>query len=427
MDRLIKDFVSQYSDLVSFQSNKYFPIHRWFNMVEGFSPELVRRLIGEQRRLPESVFDPFGGVATTALTCQDLGIKCWSIEANPFFYHVARTKLRTDYLGDELAEVIDGLKRSLSRTKKTHSYPKLESNTFFENELLEKWIFHQETAFGILDILERTKTIPNNYSKYADLCVLALASILVPISNVFRNGKCLSYKARWKDTRVERNVVHKMFFDVMEDILIDIRSKNRLIPRHYNYVNFMHGDSRQRTQEIPDQSLDMVITSPPYLNSRDYTDVYRLELWILGFITSFAEERQLRANALTSHVQISLPDRQYPAIEGIDRFLFHLDSMNGSLWNKNIPNMIKGYFSDMEGLFETISKKLKPGGSIYLNVSNSAYGNKICEVDKLLAEVAELKGFKTLEIRTARYISSSNQQSLKGKIRESVVVLRNER
>ena len=36
-------------------------------------------------------------------------------------------------------------------------------------------------------------------------------------------------------------------------------------------------------KSIPDNSIDLVITSPPYLNSRDYTDTYMLELKTLGF------------------------------------------------------------------------------------------------------------------------------------------------
>ena len=42
-------------------------------------------------------------------------------------------------------------------------------------------------------------------------------------------------------------------------------------------------------EKIPDQSVDLVITSPPYLNSRDYTDTYMVELKALGYMEDLNE------------------------------------------------------------------------------------------------------------------------------------------
>jgi len=116
-------------------------------------------------------------------------------------------------------------------------------------------------------------------------------------------------------------------------------------------------------------------------------------------------------------------EKESPNIPELSEFLTHLGTVP-SLWNKNIPNMIKGYFSDMQSIFEDLNPKLKPGAMLYINVSNSAYGNKICEVDTILAKIAETKGYEALEIRTARFINSSKQQSIASKLRESVIVLR---
>lgn len=60
--------------------------------------------------------------------------------------------------------------------------------------------------------------------------------------------------------------------------------------------------------EVQDNTIDLVITSPPYLNSRDYTDTYMLELKTLGFTDSAAEIRKLREKTLRSHVQIKWED-----------------------------------------------------------------------------------------------------------------------
>ena len=64
------------------------------------------------------------------------------------------------------------------------------------------------------------------------------------------------------------------------------------------------GDVRKGIEEVPDNSLDLIITSPPYLNSRDYTDIYMLELKVLELVNSHEDLRNLRKSTLRSHVQV---------------------------------------------------------------------------------------------------------------------------
>ncbi len=173
--------------------------------------------------------------------------------------------------------------------------------------------------------------------------------------------------------------------------------------------------------------IDLVITSPPYLNSRDYTDVYRLELWMLGYVKKFTNERELRKKALTSHVQIPLFKVEYPQIPELKRAIKYLEKKETALWNKNIPNMVRGYFSDIQKVLESLKTHLSPNARIYMNVSNSAYANHIIEVDKIIAKSAEQIGFQCEEIRIARYKKTSSQQydSIdRRKMRESIVILR---
>jgi DNA modification methylase len=421
------DETEKLNDLVQFNSNRYLPNHRWYNLTEGFSRELVRRIIGEQKKVPKACLDPFGGVGTTSLTCQELGIRCYSIESSPFFYDVAKTKLETRYEGAAFEKLILDFEAYLKACKANHEIPDLESETFFQYNGNKKWIFNKPVANAILDITSRIKEIERGEDElYAGLFKIALASQLVSVSNVYRNGKCLTYRNSWQDIKISRKEVHQRFLaHCKEVLLLDIRTNQLNLPKVENGNNLYNGDSREHIRFIPDNSVDLVITSPPYLNSRDYTDIYRLELWMLGYVTKFAEEKIIRKSALTSHVQVQLEHKNSPNIPELNRFLRHLARMNGSLWNKNIPNMVKGYFADMNQLLTDMHPKLRPGAMIYINVSNSAYVGQIIEVDTILAKMSESLGFKAHEIRTARHVNSSNQQQLQldERLRESVIVL----
>ncbi|MGH1336084.1 MAG: hypothetical protein ACRBFS_08140 [Aureispira sp.] len=422
----IESYIDEYKDLVSFGSNKYQAFHRWYPFVEGYGSEFVRRIIGEQAIFPKRCLDPFGGVGTTILTCQELEIECHSVEPNPFLVEVAKTKLDRNYSSKKFKGIVNRIEKHLLTCTQAVELPNLESKTFFESEERKKWIFDREVAYAIVDILNYINKRKYNLKEHYHLLKLALASILLGVSNVYRNGKCLSYKRDWQKISITRKEVHQKFLSICKQVfLVDLVSKQNSKATTENRANFRHGDSRNELALYENDYFDIVITSPPYLNSRDYTDIYRLELWLLGHISMYKKEQGLRKSALTSHVQITLPETTYPDVEQLNEYIEYITNPDNDvrLWNRNIPNMIKGYFQDMKGILEQLYLKLKKGGKVYLNVSNSAYGGKVCVVDEILAEIAKKEGFTVDEIRIARYIGSSAQQKLERKMRESVIVL----
>jgi hypothetical protein len=308
--------------------------------------------------------------------------------------------------------------------KKHPTFPFLETDTLFESKDKDRWIFHESVAYGVLDIVAWINTINGDKAIYKGLFECALASILVSVSNVFRNGKCLSYKPDWKEKRLSRKEVHNRVLDVCRNtILIDLRTRQNTKPMVHNFINCFQGDARKLINELKNDSIDLVITSPPYLNSRDYADIYRLELWILGYISTFEEERKLRRSAIRSHVQTAWENCDYPKVRELEFFMKHIGKLNGQLWNKNIPNMIKGYFADMEAILHDLRTKLRRGAKLYINVANSAYGNKTCEVDLIIAKIARQQGYTPIEIREVRHVKSSRQQKEVDKLRESIIVI----
>ncbi|SFS30643.1 DNA methyltransferase [Lutibacter maritimus] len=423
-----KDYTNQYSNLVTFTPNKNTPIHRWYPLVEGYSTDFVKNIIEEQENKPEFCFDPFGGIGTTALTCYEMGIKCVSIESSPFFYDVSNIKINFSNLSSDILEkLMNKIAISLSKSKSLVEHPKLQSKTFFENSKREKWVFHQSASNGIFDIVKSIDKICKGDNKeYKKVFKISLATILQEVSNVFKNGKCLSYKKNWQEKKYEREKVHQLFLNHSKNVILeDLKNIDLKYGGFYKENDILFGDSRKKIKEISD-GIDIVITSPPYLNSRDYTDIYRLELWMLGYVSTYKSEKVIRKSALTSHVQIQLPKVDFPKIEELEKTIAYLESDEAELWNLNIPNMVRGYFNDMQNLLLDLKSKLNPNAKLYINVSNSAYSNHIIEVDVIIAKAAELIGYRCEEIRIARPIKTSSQQSKKMNIdnmRESVIVL----
>lgn len=405
-------------------NNKDEPFYRWYPFVEGFSGNLVKSIIKELDYKPTLCLDPFAGSGTTPLACQELGIKCLSFEINPFLFDLMKVKLYREYDQHLFENIIDKLEQALVKHEEEWKYPKLDSKTFFENEGLQKWIFNREVAWGIFDILKEIQNLHDDLDgRYKQLLAMVLATNLVGISNVFRNGKCLSYKPNWKHNGLSRQDVHNKFISFCKNVinkdLLEAKSDHRIVK---NYDLCRKGDARKLLKELHGESIDIVITSPPYLNSRDYTDIYRLELWILGYLKSFMDQVKLRKSTIRSHVQIAWPNIRTIKNERLSKIVVVLEKNREKLWNQYIPEMIKGYFADMDQILKALYKKLKHNSKAFLIVGNSSYRNLAIETDVILAEIAQMNKFGVDEIRVARYLKSSGQQNSK-KLRESIIVL----
>lgn len=425
---ILSDYTTKYKSIMQFNKNKSIQIHQWYPFVEGYSREFIEDILAEIKYIPLTVLDPFSGSGTTPVELQDQGIKCYSFEVSPFMHLLSSVKMRRDYKLSEFCYYYQEIKGLLSNNPNDiRQFENLPfGKTVVKNEKSTKWNFNDEVIDGILDIKYSIKMLEDD--KYQNLFKIALASIILEVSNLFRNGKCLSYKKNWKETvNYSRKNVHELFLTKLDCIFkndIEIIEQNGYVNDVSNSNFCFYGDVRENIKNLPDNSVDLVITSPPYLNSRDYTDIYMLELKVLDLVKSHEDLQNLRRRTLRSHVQVKHGNLETLEIEKLKQIISQIEQSNQTLWNSDLLNMIKGYFIDMDILFEQLYAKMKPNRKVFFNVANSAYFGIEIFVDEIVAEIAEKRGFKDIEIRKARNLKTSSQQSTSIKhLRESVIVL----
>ena len=419
------DYFKKYGRIMQFNKNKKEPFHRWYPFVEGYSKEFIQSIVKEMDRNNLVCLEPFSGSGTTALELQNCGIACFAFEVNPLMYLIARVKLENGYELERFEYWYDYIVKE--RSKKIVEL-ETEFNTLYQGEGKKKWNYNTDIGIAV----EKLRQVIESISEviYKELFKVALAAILLEVSNLYRNGKCLSYKKKWEDRKiVEKDVFDKFDEKVLKELKCDIensitRTKINNKERLYNQ------DSRIGiANEVDDNSIDLVITSPPYLNSRDYTDTYMLELKTLGFTKTSEEIKELREKTLRSHVQIKWNDTSNVNNELLENTLVELEEASKEIekWNDSIIDMVRLYFVDMQNIFRVLYGKMKIHGRIYFNVSNSAYFNVLINTLEICASIAEQEGFKVLEIRDARKLKTSPQQKKTiGKLLEGVVVLEKE-
>lgn len=422
-----KDCTEKYNSIMVFGKNKDVLVHRWYPFVEGYSKEFIEDILQELPFTPQCALEPFCGSGTTPVELQNHNIRCYSFEVSPFMHLLAKVKLERTY--DEATlirfrnKVADSLARPMPDIRNKELVP--FGDTLVRKDGMKKWNFHDSSLDGILDIRYAIRTEVDD-DRYSKLFTIALSSIILQASNLFRNGKCLSYKKGWETRIISRDEIHRLFLNQLDTVIYeDVKTLSSQRVRVCNADLCCLGDVRKSIENVEDDSLDLIITSPPYLNSRDYTDIYMLELKVLQLVNSHEDLQKLRKSTLRSHVQVKYGDMRPIDNLRLCDCLSDMRKSNQKSWNSDIPNMICGYFEDMQQLFTAFSKKMRKGGVIYFNVANSAYFGVEVPVDLIISDIAENCGLKVREIRKARDIKTSPQQSkaLGKKLHESVIVI----
>jgi len=395
-----------YSDFIPFTVNSNYPVHRWYRFKEGYSRDIVHLLLGSFGRNAQACLDPFGGSGTTALACQEIGLKCYSFEVNPFMYSVAQAKLETGYTVKEFDKSLAQLKANIKKFGK-RTFPIPIMSTITKRPGTKKWLFAPISLQAILVLRFCIKKSP---ARYAQLFSTVLASILPDVGNTIKDGKCVRYKRNWRKLRITREAVYKKFYKQCQSVREDI-SHIEEQNQSSNKNHFKLGSSLEKLAKLKPKSIDIVITSPPYLNSFDYTDVYMPELWSLGFVEKYEDVRSLRTQTLRSHVQVKWQNETKSLNGKIKPLIDQIVGSNEKIWNSTIPNMISGYFSDMTKILEELKRIVKPRGKVCIVVGTSSYYKVTIPTDIILAEIAISLGFHFNELRILRELKRSTQQT----------------
>jgi len=422
MTQLNENFTYQGPDYSTTQFSGDLPRHRWYLIKEGFSPKLVNAALDS---LPlaerDLVLDPFAGCGTVPLAVAERGIGAIGIEVNPFLSFVTKTKVSSC----ESAQFLWGaalVRRAFEHYSKFRSV--LEGySTFSPRPKAGKWLFNTQIlrvfAAGWSAIHEAKRTA-------RPFLRLALVKAAMDNCNAKADGKCLRYKKDWESQDYGIEEFIKSFESHIPTIAADLDA----VPINAN-VDVLNGDSRKALGSLS-RKFRLCITSPPYLNSFDYSDVYRPELFLMEMVKNNKELRKIRLRTVRSHVQARWEE---PTQSNFGKLysdtIKELKDVEDDLWDKRIPSMVQAYFEDMRRVLQRLHGRATNDAQVWLVVSTSAYGGVEIPVDLILANIGTQSGWSLREIGVIRQIRHSGhhwsrlskKQRKEAKLRESVVVL----
>ena len=381
-----------------FDDNRKLPLHRWHPFVEGFSSDLVEKALDE--RAATTVFDPFGGSGTTALTAAIRGIPSFFTEVNPFLAWVADVKV------NQVAEFLDrGLSPSLLtkiETVKSANKVLLESNPLWEINKRRDFM-PEDNIKALVGTLSRIDELEDPVRAIARLAVL---TSILESSNMVRRT----------DLR-RRTSGDKKPIDILEAInkrlryfSEDLRNLQGLPMARTHYV----GSDAKGGWAVPIE-LELIVTSPPYLNGTNYCRNTKMELLAGGFIEDEASLSNLRDSSIMAGINNVSKRRTPPTLHYTD-VLNTIQAVDASNYDQRIPKMVRGYFADMNEVIGAVRQASRSEARMLLDIGDSRFGGVHIDTPHLLSVVAEQQGWRhedTLQLRARRsHDGSSLRQDL---------------
>lgn len=402
------------------------PIHRWFPYREGFSPALIGEL-----GLGGRILDPFCGSGSILVGAAEQGRAAVGIDVNPLAAFVARVKL-SPLAASDVAAAGDFLDRFEAGAGAADPWPAPAlriAGKVFEPRILD-------AVLRLRTLLEERAATPAQ----RDFLLLAWLATLQPVGSYFKEGNGIKYRSRqrrpgryvarpdgaWQLARFgpdQAAFVWAAFRQQLAGMLADVPAWRT---GRWRDQRVIETDALGALEQQPAASFDSVVFSPPYLNRFDYFESQKVELWFGGFVDSYAGLLALRKRSLRSHLGAAL-DRAVVPLPEVEALVGRIDR-NSYAVRMRVPDLVRGYFSDIAAVLGQCRRVLAPGGRCCVVVGNSAYGGVIIPTDSLLARLGLAAGFDRAEVVPVRHLTVAPQQrnELRGRealMRESVVAL----
>jgi hypothetical protein len=384
--------------------------------------------------------DPFCGTGTTLVECKKLGVKSVGVEAHPMTYFASSVKVdwspdpngllehasmvaavtRADLLAtgmddDHPYEPDSLFSSTMDPTPELRALPKEAEKLLLSNSISPRPL---HKTLVLLEHLER-----NSEASYSSHERLALAKALITEVSNLKFGPEVGVGPAKPDAPVVSS-----WLKHVERMAEDLRELRKL-PGAPCMVH--NADARQMLGVLEADSIDAVITSPPYPNEKDYTRTTRLESVLLGFVRERAELRALKQGLVRSNTRGVYKNDDDDALvldhpeitriaDAIEARRIELGKTSG--FERLYARVTKLYFGGMARHLADLRRALRPGAQLaYVVGDQASYLRVMIRTGQLLADIAESLGYEVVNLDLFRTRLAT---ATKAQLREEVVVLK---
>ncbi len=409
-------------------------VHDWYRFVLSFPPHLVRNYIEDfGLKTQHTVLDPFCGTGTTLVESKLHGIQCIGLEANPFTHFASAVKVNWQINPTLLKECVNEIADSAYEVLESQG---IDDDSNFDGDLKDIPLNTLPLEASKLLIKGSISTLPlhkililqdflnkRKNEPYYNHALLALAKVLVFSVSNLRFGPEVGVGKK----KIDAPVIAPWIAEVNR-MINDLHSVSG---QAYPGCNVYMADARQISHVLEPQSVDAVITSPPYPNEKDYSRTTRLESVLLGFISNKDDLRASKKTFIRSNTRgVYKGDDDSKWVAGfqevqhiadtIERRRIELGKTSG--FEKLYGTTTRLYFGGIARHLSELRTVLSPGAMLsYVVGDQASYLRVMIRTGQILAKIAQSLGYELVrtDLFRTRYSTATKED-----LREEVVVLR---
>ena len=398
---------SGFSD-TAFTNNREEPIHSWVPWIAGFSSSFVSEVLDREieGKTKLTVLDPFAGVGTTLVEGIKRGYDVVGFEINPYAALACEVKL--DAFKRNPEAIVDVANRAYAfvkerigngsspftsppqgfHTKDRFLSPKVERQVLFMKDFIstekEKWLKH--------------------------LLLLVLGSVLVGVSNYSYEPSLGRRVAVGKAEILDADlsvIIRDKLLHMANDIETFLRGAPK-IKKDLTTRIFKESYLESGIDRLGIASVDILITSPPYLNNYHYVRNTRPQLFWLDLAEDTVELRTLEMSSfgkfwqtVRGESEITL-DFSYPDLEKKLKELRSLNGNKGPYGGPGWANYAATYFNDCARFVSITAQVMKPEGLVIIVIGNNILQGIEFKTEEFLAQIARKAGFEVRGLHMVR-------------------------
>ena len=358
------------------------------------------------------VLDPFCGTGTVLLEAALSGRNAWGADSNPLAELI--TVVKTSYLSrEDLLETLDKIINSAKRAKINTPFP----------EAVAVW-YSPSTLPQLAALQTSISRIKNKKHKaFFELCFsnvvrkvsFADPSISVPVHlnpERFNDNPSRKEDVEFKLRALKNVDVFDKFDSVCKVNIGRVETLKGKIKKGIT-TKFISKDARQLG--IPDESVDLILTSPPYAGAQKYIRASWLNLYWLNLVKLDGVKELKTHNIGREDYRKGEVYECYTGIEAADKVLKDLYTEG----KKERAFLVANYLNEMKVALDESCRVLKTGGHMVIVIGNNTVCKRQFDTQNYLTSYLVGKGMQ-LEFKLLDDIKSYGLMTKRNKTANTI-------
>lgn len=352
----IQDLTFDFGDTDS--SNLTHSIHPY---PAKFPSQLPKKILDTFAKAGQTVLDPFCGSGTTLVEARLKSINSIGVDINGLACLLSKVK-STPMSGEEAKEVEHCL-RSVEEISFQWTMGKKARVDVADFDGLAHW-FQPNVAEEITLILSQINKLPNQVVR--DFLRIVLSSIIVRVSNQESDTRYAAIKKNVRD-----GLTLSLFAERSKEYLGRLLEFSKLASTNSS-IEIYNADTRNLSF-VNDESIDLIITSPPYANTYDYYLYHKFRKRWLGIDVYFAQYNEIGSR------------REFSSLK-----------QNPQKW-----------LEDLRQCFSEMNRVLKSGSFAFIVIGDSVIKKTIIRMDEEIRKLSPPLGLTVRRILSSELSNHS--------------------